>query len=201
MPTHALRASASSIYFCLFLALINTAAAQSHNGNVATVEALLAGAGLKVDAIPNATGAEESLDVRVRWNAYVTDEENIKPGGAPATPGGGFVIHSARRVPEGRVIARAPELSSNTMIVVATDKDQQVRAWTLVADPRVLRQEEPNQTGELRKQLLHKSKPEFFVSLPDDATVTSLRFYGLLWGGRDFSLELRGTVPFRSPER
>jgi len=77
---------------CFLLLSTNTSAAQSRGGATAKVEALLTSAGLKINPAPKGTGVNESLYLRVRWSAYVTDQLYIKPGDAPVTPGGGLPL-------------------------------------------------------------------------------------------------------------
>ena len=165
------------------------------------IEELLSRAGLDVNAQATTPGSQRSLEVRVRWNAYLTDELHIRPDVAPPARGAGFTVSRIRVVPEPVVRPRAPELSTNALLVAAVNAQQQLRAWALLGDPRVLRHEEPARAQELRGQVLHATRPEFLISLPEDPTITELRFYTPLWSGQEFALSFIDSVIFRFPGR
>jgi len=121
---------------CLLLALADSSVGQANQAKsrgARIIEDLLSRTG--VFAVPPPVLENQySLIVPIRWNAYVTDRPFIRPETAPATPEGGFAISQSqiRQLPEPAVIPRAPELSTNQLLVAAVDSQQQLRGWTLL---------------------------------------------------------------------
>ena len=190
---------------CLLFAFPSSSVGQANpakSQRPSRVEDLLLRAGVVVDVQPPAKN-QYSLDVPVQWNAYVTDDLHIRPANAPTTPGGGFVINQGqvRRIPELFVAPRASEVSTDQLLVATVDSRRQLRGWALVTDPRILRQEGPAPNGELKGEVLHRTKVEFIITIPDDASIAELRFYKPVRSGEEFNLLLLGTSPFRQPVR
>jgi hypothetical protein len=174
---------------------------QATSPGLRAIAAPLSRAGVRVDTQARATDNQPALEVRVRWNAYITTKPRIHPGGAKPTRGGGFVIKNIRYLPEPVVLPRAPELSADALLVAAVDRQEQLRGWSLVTDPRILRQEQPGPNKELKGQVLHHTKPELLITLPNDPAITELRFYTPIRSEQGFVLQLLGKVPFRPEER
>jgi hypothetical protein len=161
----------------------------------------LSRAGVRVDAQARDTETQHAVEVRVRWNAYVTKKPRIHPGGAQPTRGGGFVVKGIRHFPEPVVLPRVPELSADALLIAAVDQQQQLRGWDLVTDPRILRQEQPGPNKKLKGQVLHHTRPELLITLPDDPAIIELRFFTSIRSEQGFVLQLIGKVPFRTEER
>jgi hypothetical protein len=156
---------------------------------------------VRFDAQAKDTDARNGLEVRVRWNAYVTRKPRIHPNSAQPTRGGGFVVKGIRHFPEPVVLPRVPELSADALLIAAVDQQQQLRGWDLVTDPRILRQEQPGPNKKLKGQVLHHTKPELLITLPDDPAIVELRFYTSIRSEQGFDLKLVGKVPFRTGDR
>src|SRR5262245_49627555 len=110
---------------------VATSDAQGRRPNpeaVKKIEDALSRAGVQRGPQTSAAENPSSVDVRVRWNAYVTDQPQIQPSSAPTPPGGGFSVSDLRAVPEPVVLPRAPELSTDVLLVAAVDAQRQLRA-------------------------------------------------------------------------
>jgi hypothetical protein len=86
-------------------------------------------------------------------------------------------------------------LSSEQILVLTLDARAQLRWWTLLPDPRIVRAEEPQAGGELKGQVVFQPEADFLVDVPEDAGAVELRFYHPRWTGEEFALELLGTLP------
>jgi hypothetical protein len=92
---------------------------------------------------------------------------------------------------------RALQLSPNHLFIAAVNETNQLRWWSIISDPRVVRGEFQTADGELRRE--DYSQPNFTLSVafPDDPGITNLRFYKPIWNGTDFDLELLAVVSVR----
>ena len=141
--------------------------------------------------------AQTSQEVRVRWDAYAGPSSQAVPGTAENAPSNVFTVIDRRQLSGLAPRQRAPELSSDQVLVIAVDAQGQKRDSTLIPDPRVLRAEVPGPTGELRGEVLLRPTAEFIVTFPDDPAVTELRFYHPRWTGAEFSLDFLGAIPLQ----
>jgi hypothetical protein len=90
---------------------------------------------------------------------------------------------------------RSLELSTTQILIVALNEKQQVLWWTLQTDPRILRLETADDAGRLSNpDLVYRNEADLLVSLPADETIKETRFYHPNWNGKDFSLELIGSL-------
>ena len=92
---------------------------------------------------------------------------------------------------------RSVELSPTHVFIAAVDATNQLRWWSIIPDPRVVRAEFPTSTGELRSENYSQSNFMLTVAFPDDPKITNLRFYKPRWTGSDFDLNLLAVVPVR----
>jgi len=134
------------------------------------------------------------VEVTIQWAAYVGTPRQLVPEAEWHSPAKLFTIVGSRRAAGPVPRQRSPELTVEHLLVVSYDGDGQQRDWALIPDPRVLRAEAPGPTGELTGQVLHYSRPEFVVTLPDDPETTELRIYLAARKGECFTLELLGAV-------
>lgn len=132
--------------------------------------------------------------LRIRWDAYIEAPKFVEPNDRKYIAGAEFTVLERQKNKGTLPQPRLPELSSEQILVIAVDANSQLRSWVLIADPRLLRAEEATAGGGMKGKLLHHSSPEFFVNVPDDAKVVTLRFYSPKWTGAEFVLELLGTV-------
>ena len=94
---------------------------------------------------------------------------------------------------EGRMepaVRRALELSENELLVVGTDAKRQVRWWTSIADPRVVRYETGDEDGNLIDGgIILRGDVQFSVEMPDDPEIGSVEIFHPRWTGAAFELE------------
>ncbi|MDQ3132939.1 MAG: hypothetical protein M3Q99_19590 [Acidobacteriota bacterium] len=96
---------------------------------------------------------------------------------------------------QGVARQRSLELSTTQILIVALNEKQQVLWWHLQTDPRILRLETADDAGRLSNpDVIYRDETDLLVSLPDDETITETRFYHPNWDGREFSLELIGSL-------
>jgi hypothetical protein len=92
---------------------------------------------------------------------------------------------------------RSLELSEEQVLVVAIGADNQLRWWTLIPDPRLMRAEFPGPNGELTGQTVMRTEADFSVAYPADPSITELRFYHPRLTDGGFVLETIGTAAAR----
>lgn len=156
---------------------------------------LLSAVGVTVEETARLSSrAESSRQILLSWNAPV---EGRSPSAAftEQEPAGGVLsVVKSRKLEQGLSLPRAFELSPTQVLVVAVNESQQLRWWSLMPDPRILRAETSDDAGNLSGQTLYRSKADFIVAVPDDQTITEVRLYHPRWNGTEFSLESLGAI-------
>jgi hypothetical protein len=149
---------------------------------------------MTVGAFYSPTFAQTFHEVRVRWDAYPTlpSESILQPQRFRAASI--FAIVERRRASGALPRQRAIELSADQLLIIAVDRLGRDQQRMLVPDPRLLRAEWPDPTGELQGVVLHRANADFFVPVPDDPAITELRVYHPRWTGKTFDLDLLGTA-------
>ena len=149
---------------------------------------------MAVGAFSAPAWAQTFHEVRVRWDAYPTlpSESIVQPQRFRAASI--FAVIERRRASGALPRQRAIELSADQLLIVAVDRLGRDRQRMLLPDPRLLRAEWPDATGELQGVVLHRANADFFVTVPDDPAITELRVYHPRWTGKTFDLDLLGTV-------
>jgi hypothetical protein len=149
---------------------------------------------ISVGGLCSPTFAQTFQEVRVRWEAYPTmpPESVLEPQRYRAASIFAVVErrHASGAIPRQRAI----ELSADQLLIIAVDRLGRDRNRMLLPDPRLLRAEWPDPTGELQGVVLHRPNAEFLVSVPDNPAITELRVYRPRWTGDSFDLDLLGTV-------
>lgn len=92
---------------------------------------------------------------------------------------------------------RSLQLSPTHVFIAAVNEANQLRWWSIISDPRVVRAEFQSSTGELHSEDYYQSNFTMNVVFPDDPKITNLRFYKPIWTGSDFDLKLLAVVPVR----
>ena len=92
---------------------------------------------------------------------------------------------------------RSLQLSPTHLFIAAVNQTNQLRWWTVITDPRVVRAEFQATTGELRSEDYYQTNFTLTAAFPDDPEITNLRFYKPIWTGSDFDLKLLAVVPVR----
>lgn len=160
------------------------------------LEELLLPVGVRIGGSVFGTQSNVYNQLRIRWDAYVKAPEFIDPARDQYDRGSEFTVVGERKDVGSLPRLRAIELSSEQILMVGVNSQEELQAWSLIADPRVLRVEAPDSAGKLRGKVLHRSTPEFHVNVPVDLEITELRFYQPHWTGKAFTLELLGAVRF-----
>jgi len=115
-------------------------------------------------------------------------------------------LQSSARIDRLRVVERArgivyaarqrrPEVGEGQIVVTAVDAAGVEKGRSIVADPRILRAEIPDESGLLRGVELVRPSAEFLVTLPDDPSIRELRIHEPRWNGDAYELDLVATLP------
>ena len=213
MPIASRSASIAIMLLTLMFMLAGVGFADSDRENsvgAKKIKELLSKSGLRVEAAISTAEAQavqstsvspRSLEVRVRWASYATNQAQVQPDSALRTAGGGFSIGRIRQIEENVALPRSPELSETQVVIAAVDTNSQLRSWAIVPDARILRAEHGQASGELSRRVLHHTTSELVISVPDDPAIVELRFFAPRWSGTDYSLQLMGVAPFRAVGR
>lgn len=155
---------------------------------------LLSAVGVSVEGPALPAEAQTFHEVRIRWDAADASSRDQAPTEKEPSS---RVLTAVERRKRNRPLPRqrSLELSTNQLLVVAVNGQRQLRWWSLIPDPRILRAESPDAGGQLSGKVLHHSKAEFIVAFPDDETIIELRLYHPHWTGSEFTLEPLGTIP------
>ena len=89
---------------------------------------------------------------------------------------------------------RRPELAPDKLVVVLLDAGDREVDWRIIPDPRVIRGEFADADGKMNGQQLRRVETDFLVAIPDLPSITRLALYQPRWTGREFMLDLIGTV-------
>jgi hypothetical protein len=146
--------------------------------------------------LPSVSIAQAVQEVRVRWDAYAgTLGPLVAPGAAP--PANSFTVLERKRGSGSMPRQRNPEPSSNQIVVLAMSAAGKVIDGHLIPDPRILRAEGPNASGDLTGQVVHRTSTELLIAVPDDPAIVELQLYHPHWTGTTFVFDLIGTIPLR----
>jgi hypothetical protein len=88
---------------------------------------------------------------------------------------------------------RNPELSLQHLVVVGLNAEGQETLRTVILDPRIVRAETAEPSGQLTaSELRYRNDVIFSVVIPDDPSVIILRIYQPRWTGTEFALDVIG---------
>jgi hypothetical protein len=137
-------------------------------------------------------------EVRIRWNT----SPPLPPDAPAAQRSSQSVSHLFslvdRQVTSGRLPReREPEVNFDKLVIVARTDDEEIVAWQVISDPRIIRAESPGPGGELAGRLLYRDRADFLFTLPDDPRIARLEFYQPRWTGAQFDLDRVGGVALR----
>jgi hypothetical protein len=157
---------------------------------------LLSPVGVKVEDAVLPTEVQSFLEVRIGWDAADASSRDLT---LTEREPSNRVLTTIERRKRNQALSqqRSLELSTNQLLVVAVNGQSQLRWWSLIPDPRIMRAESPNLEEKLTGRILYRSKAEFIVAFPDDDTITELKLYHPNWTGSEFTLEPLGAVPLR----
>ncbi|MGH8614967.1 MAG: hypothetical protein ACREYF_23835 [Gammaproteobacteria bacterium] len=102
-------------------------------------------------------------------------------------------VLSQRRIRGELPKQRNPELSQQHLFVVGLNAQGEETSRTVMLDPRILRAETAESSGQLTSsELFYRNDVIFSVTIPDDASAIALRIYQPRWTGTEFALDLIG---------
>jgi len=135
----------------------------------------------------------------IRWHAFAAAAGDLlTPGDARSVYQ--FEVVNERSVPEEAAVReRHPEISSDHLIVVATDAGGQPLLWRAILDPRIVRTEGPSPTGEMTGRVFHRAEAELVIALPLDRSIAELQIFQPRFTGTDWVLTRLGSV--RPPQK
>jgi hypothetical protein len=140
------------------------------------------------------TDSYRKLDVRWEIKAPPQQPMQSEPGRAPA----GSLTVKELKIAAGRLPRlRALELAPTQLLVIGVDSNASLRWWHVMTDPRFVRAETVDSTGQLRAYVSYLSRTGFVVAYPDDPAIIELRFYQPEWTGESFALNSLGTLSVR----
>ena len=144
-------------------------------------------AGLASHAQPTAENAQE---IRVSWQI-----DTAPAPGAPDRMGRAARVDRLVVVERWRNVVyaprqRRPEIAEGQIVVTVVDAAGNEKGRTIVPDPRILRAEFPDETGQLQGNHRVRPNAEFLVTLPDDPSIRELRIHEPRWNGSEFELDL-----------
>jgi hypothetical protein len=157
------------------------------------LSALLSAVGVSIEDSVLPAEVQSFQEMRIRWDAAdATARESALTEQEPLNR----VLTAIERRKRNQVLPRqrSLELSTNQLLVVAVNGKRQLRWWSLIPDPRILRAESPDAGGKLGGRVLFRPKVEIIVAFPDDVTITELRLYHPRWTGSEFILEPLGAI-------
>jgi hypothetical protein len=134
-------------------------------------------------------------EAKIRWNNSNETKPSISKTEQKQAPVVSLVEDKKRSGTLPR--HRSLQLSSNQVFIAAVGEANQLRWWSIISDPRIVRAEFQASTGELHGQDYYRSNFTLTVAFPDDPKITNLRFYKPIWTGSDFDLKLLAVVHVR----
>lgn len=163
---------------------------------------LLAKVGVNVVEVRTRNNQSQAhREVKIRWTDSTNAPSNTQ--GRPSISAGEQKLPPVVSLVEDKKRSgtlprhRSLELSPTHVFIAAVDETNQLRWWSIIPDPRVVRGEFPTPTGEVRSENYSQSDFMLTVAFPDDPKITNLRFYKPIWTGSDFDLKVLAIVPVR----
>ncbi|REJ75265.1 MAG: hypothetical protein DWQ47_07200 [Acidobacteria bacterium] len=89
---------------------------------------------------------------------------------------------------------RSFELADHQLVIFLTDAENRVLWWDIVSDPRILRAESSNDTGELSGKTLYRTTGQVVIGVPAVDAVETLHVFKPVWDGQSFRLDPLGDV-------
>jgi len=150
-----------------------------------------------VEGSAKSTQPKAYREVKVRWTD--STDSKTKPSLSAAQQKQAPVVSLVEDKKRSGTLPRqrSLQLSPNQVFVAAVGDANQLRWWSIISDPRVVRAEFQAPSGELRSQDYYQSNFTLTVGIPDDPQITNLRFYKPIWTGSDFDLKLLSVVSVR----
>ncbi len=149
-----------------------------------------------LSVVPNVThlaAPGTATEVTIKWNVAANAGDEPIPI-RDLKPLNQFEVVSRRRLAADFVRERAPQLSTERLVVITVDISGREVAWQQVPDPRIVRAETPGPSLELSGQTLYRPVTELVVTLLDALSPAAIRVYEVQWNGTEFVLHELGQV-------
>jgi len=165
---------------------------EPQNGaNLTTLSKLLLDEGVRVDSSLVNLDSNTYRELRVRLQSSGTASEH----GLLKEAGPGVVSLLAAEKKNGKLPRdRVLDLSPNQVLLIAVDASGKLRWWRLFLDPRLVRAEVPDASGQLNNQEHYLNTVDFVIDYPSEVGISEVRLYHPLWTGKEFQLELIGKL-------
>ena len=151
---------------------------------------LLSPAGVRVPASFQLPEANAAKQLTVHWEASGVE----KTAAATEQSSGRLAVAAARTVAGNLPRLRSVQLGETEIFLAAVDANQQLVWWHVMSDPRQLRIQTVNATGEISCQVIYQTNIDFPISYPDETSIKEVRLYHPHWTGTKFELLLIGTI-------
>ena len=93
---------------------------------------------------------------------------------------------------------RSFEPSSNEVLILMLNQNNEMLWWDSIPDPRIVRAESADAAGNISGQTFYLKSAVMPVSYPADERITELRFYHPAWNGETYSLQSIGNLSLGS---
>src|SRR5215213_795421 len=163
------------------------------------LQKLMSRVGVDVPQVDGRTDQPQTYrELKLRWGDSTKSSTELRRANSEeqAQPQSASIVEDKKRsgtLPRHRSL----ELSSTDIFIAAVDATNQLRWWSIMPDPRLVRAETQTPTGELRGENYYVSNVTLVVAFPDDPEIANLRFYHPVWNGTDFDLKALAVVPTR----
>lgn len=157
---------------------------------------LLAPHGVQVPKEAQTLETDSYRKLDVRWEIKAPSQQALRSEAARA-PSGGLTLRELKTAEGSLPRLRALELAPMQLLVIGVDINASLRWWHVMTDPRFVRAETVDSTGQLRAYVSYLSRTDFVVAYPDDPGITEIRFYQPEWNGESFTLNSLGTLAVR----
>ena len=159
---------------------------------------LLAPLDVKVEAakLIDVAAVPTARMVHIKWKAYEDAPEFVEPDTKKFPAGREFTVVDRKKVKGPVQRQRFVAITGDLLFIAAVNEDKQLLWWGQIRDPRVLRSEWAQPTGESAGVKFHLSVPSVFVEVPDVKEIKELKFYMMKWAEGKSYLELISSVPF-----
>jgi hypothetical protein len=162
---------------------------------------LLSRVGVSVSSLAATDQQQAYREMKIRW----TGQASVQADAATASSVGdvkqgltlGTLVLEEKTRPGTLPRQRSLELSPTQVLIAAVDENNQLRWWSIVPDPRIVRAETQTPGGELRSQDFYLADPTFVVAFPEDKAIVYLLFYHPSWNGTAFDLQPLAGMPVK----
>ena len=121
------------------------------------------------------------------------DDSTLKPAKVQPSSTERVTVLERRRISGQVSRQRNVELSSQHLVVIGLDENGREIARVVVIDPRLIRAEIFDSSGEIvSNELIYRENVEFSLVFTNDPRLRRLKFYHPNWTGTKFVLELIG---------